>query len=95
MLYKFAEKPTVVTANVTIFVGGDNAQGVWQDGVLLIQSSEERQYKYENGGWYIKTPLVEEYVACGVGAVPTLEIDNLQVVNKTLFESIQYVPHEE
>ena len=92
MLYKFASNPFVVWENKVVFVG-DNAQGVWENGVLTVHNAETK-YIYENGEWFIETEFTEEPLPCGLGAVPTLNIDNLHKVDEQLFESIQYIEIE-
>ena len=92
MVYKFASNPFVVGENKVVFVG-DNAQGVWENGVLAVHNAETK-YIYENGEWFIETEFTEEPLPCGLGAVPTLNIDNLQKVDEQLFENIQYIEIE-
>ena len=92
MLYKFASNPFVVWENKVVFVG-DNAQGVWENGVLTVHNAETK-YIYENGEWFIETEFTEEPLPCGLGAVPTLNIENLQIVAQSYFENILYVGKE-
>lgn len=92
MIYKFASNPFVVWENKVVFVG-DNAQGVWENGVLTVHNAETK-YTYQNGEWFIETEFTEEPLHCGTGAVPTLNIDNLQKVDEQLFENIQYIEIE-
>jgi hypothetical protein len=91
MIYKFAKNPQVVQNDVTIFVG-DNAQGYWQEGILTIQSGDVKYYYKDQ--WYIETALIEEPQPCGDGAVPTLEINNLKIINSHYFPDIQYISNE-
>ena len=92
MVYKFASNPVVVWENKVVFVG-DNAQGVWENGVLTVHNAETK-YIYENGEWFIETEFTEEPLPCGLGAVPTLNIENLQIVAQSYFENILYVGKE-
>lgn len=92
MIYKFASNPFVVWENKVVFVG-DNAQGVWENGVLTVHNAETK-YIYENGEWFIETEFTEEPLPCGIGAVPTLNIENLQIVAQSYFENILYVEKE-
>ena len=92
MVYKFASNPVVVWENKVVFVG-DNAQGVWENGVLTVHNAETK-YIYENGEWFIETEFTEEPLPCGLGAVPTLNIENLQIVSQSYFENILYVGKE-
>lgn len=88
MIYKFASNPVVIEENRTLFVG-DNAQGVWENGVLTVHNAETK-YIYNDGEWFIETEFTEEPLPCGMGAVPTLQIENLQIYDEEAFRNISY-----
>lgn len=90
MEYSFDSNPKVVYTNTTIFKG-DNALGKWENGVLIIYDSKVKYY-FKNGDWYIETEMTEEPMFCGKGAVPVLQIENLQIIDEQLFGSILYIP---
>ena len=86
MQYLFKTKISVLSDG-DIFVG-DNARGYIENGTLCI-NDKQYSYTHENGAWY------EKGYPCGNGRIPVLDIENLKIINQSVFNSIIYVPHEE
>jgi len=75
----------------TIIFNGSNAVGYVENNEVVIKNNEYI-YEYRKGGWNIGRVENMIMYPCGVGAVPTLDINNLVISNASLWEAIKYIP---
>lgn len=76
-----------------IFIGTD-AIGYIENNEITLQN-KDYLYEYRKGGWNIARIENMIMYPCGVGAVPTLDIDNLNIINSSLWDLIKYIPSKE
>ena len=86
MVYRFSESIDEVLEDGIVFTA-DNGVGEVKNGILCI-SNDKNVYTYENDQWHLND------FPCGTGAVPVLELLNLQIVNENIFSIIIYTAIE-
>lgn len=91
MVYQFNDILNISgCTDKTVIFTGNNAIGYVENNEVTIQN-EEYMYEYRKGGWSIARVENMIMYPCGVGAVPTLDISNLVIVNASLWQAIKYV----
>ena len=97
MIYKFND---IININnyidkTIIFEGDNNTLGFVENNEVIIQN-DEYIYEYRKGAWSIGNITNKIMFPCGIGAVPSLNITNIKIINITLWELIKYIiPIEE
>lgn len=97
MIYEFNDTINIsnyITKTI-IFTGSNNAVGYVENNEITIQN-DEYIYEYRKGSWNIGKVENMIMFPCGIGAVPTLDINNINIINYELWELIKYIiPIEE
>lgn len=96
MIYEFNDIINIsdyITKTI-IFTGSNNTIGYVENNEITIQN-EEYIYEYRKGSWSIGKIENMIMFPCGVGAVPTLDIDNINIINYKLWDLIKYIPSKE
>ena len=96
MIYEFNDIINIsnyITKNI-IFTGSNNAIGYVENNEITIQN-EEYIYEYRKGSWNIGRVENMIMFPCGTGAIPTLDIDNINIINYELWDLIKYIPSKE
>lgn len=96
MIYEFNDIINIsnyITKTI-IFTGSNNAIGYVENNEITIQN-EEYIYEYRKGSWNIGKVENMIMFPCGIGAVPTLDIDNINIINYELWDLIKYIPSKE
>lgn len=93
MIYQFKSELYIsdYINKTIIFNGSNNAIGFVENNEITIQNNEYI-YEYRKGAWSIGRIENMIMYPCGVGAVPTLNIDNLVILNRYLWDLIKYIP---
>ena len=96
MIYEFNDIINIsnyITKTI-IFTGSNNTIGYVENNEITIQN-EEYIYEYRKGSWNIGKVENMIMFPCGTGAVPTLDINNINIINYELWEKIKYIPSNE
>ena len=96
MIYEFNDIINIsnyITKNI-IFTGSNNAIGYVENNEITIQN-EEYIYEYRKGSWNIGRVENMIMFPCGTGAIPTLDIDNINIIDYELWDLIKYIPSKE
>lgn len=82
MVYRFSETINEVLQDGIIFTA-NNGIGEVKNNILSISDSK-RTYFYKNKQWYLNN------FPCGKGAVPVLELENLNKIKESIYDTILY-----
>lgn len=93
MVYQFNDILNIsgYTNKTIIFTGTNNAIGYVENNEITIQNNEYL-YEYRKGAWNIGKIENMIMYPCGVGAIPTLNIENINILNYDLYNKILYIP---
>lgn len=95
MTYTFKDLPiTVKTSGDVLIASALNGVTYTENGRLHIKGNKMHFIYKPDGspvGWYARNIKTLDDIYLGVGASPTIELENVQVENDDLWEAIQYV----
>ena len=96
MIYEFNDIINISNyiTKYIIFTGSNHAIGYVENNEITIQN-EEYIYEYRKDSWNIGKIENMIMFPCGIGAVPTLDINNINIINYELWDLIKYIPSKE
>lgn len=95
--FSFSESPVAHSEGEKVIFTASNGQGYVKNDELHICGNYHLVYKFagEPIGWYMKNPEdnIDRYL--GIGASPSVLIDDIEVKDAEYFEAIKYAAPEE